>query len=435
MTPKSLLRHEQSVSSLEDLANGEFATVIDEVDVQNVKPAGVRRVVMCSGKVYFDLLKARRAAEGHNNDVALVRVEQLYPFPVTDPEAVIAKYPNAREIVWCQEEPQNQGAWYQIRHRCSRSSASATCCTPAVRRPRRPATGITKLHELEQRSLIEAALTATHKEDAARETKRLMAGGNVPASDGSCHVAIRNSHGHRNQGSAITRVGRRRHARHLAQAGRADGRPRRESRRPRNRQGGARGSSAGQRRAQGTQDRGRHLRDQRPGAGRAGRGSRCHIGTRGREAVHAGARSSSRYAGQGRRDAVQATTSWRRRCVAWSRRSSSIRPRSRRRARMAVSPRVTSSSIWISRPPRRPVATSPQPQPLPPQARIRSGRRRRRSPGSARADDAAARAHRRTPARSAADAGAAHHVQRDRPQGGHGRARASTRTPSRRNTA
>ncbi len=170
MTPKSLLRHELSVSSLEDLANGEFATVIDEVD-SAVKPANVHRVVMCSGKVYFDLLKARRASNA--NDVALVRVEQLYPFPVPETEAVLAKYPNAREVVWCQEEPQNQGAWYQIRHRlqtlCGKRELLYAGRPPAAA----PATGITKIHDVEQRGLIEAALTATNKEDGARETKRL----------------------------------------------------------------------------------------------------------------------------------------------------------------------------------------------------------------------------------------------------------------------
>src|SRR5262249_6779110 len=115
MTPKSLLRHEMSVSSLEDLANGEFATVIDEIE--KLTNANVHRVVLASGKVYFDLLKARRAQKEKNNnqEVALVRVEQLYPFPVQELEAVLAKYPNARQVVWCQEEPQNQGAWYQIR--------------------------------------------------------------------------------------------------------------------------------------------------------------------------------------------------------------------------------------------------------------------------------------------------------------------------------
>ncbi len=170
MTPKSLLRHELSVSSLEDLVSGEFATVIDEVDSQ-VKPAGVHRVVMCSGKVYFDLLKARRASNQH--DVALVRVEQLYPFPVAETEAMIARYPNAREVVWCQEEPQNQGAWYQIRHRLQTLVGKRELLYAGRPPAAAPATGITKIHDAEQRGLIEAALTATNKEDGARETKRL----------------------------------------------------------------------------------------------------------------------------------------------------------------------------------------------------------------------------------------------------------------------
>src|SRR5689334_361597 len=172
MTPKSLLRHELSVSSLEDLNTGEFSNVIDEIDKLNA--AGVRRVVLSSGKVYFDLLKARRAA--NITDVALVRVEQLYPFPVNETEAVLAKYTNAREVVWCQEEPQNQGAWYQIRHRlqtlCGKRELLYAGRPPAAA----PATGITKVHDAEQRGLIEAALLATNKEDGARETKRLTSG-------------------------------------------------------------------------------------------------------------------------------------------------------------------------------------------------------------------------------------------------------------------
>ncbi len=136
-----------------------------------MKPASVRRVVMCSGKVYFELLKARRAT--NNNEVALVRVEQLYPFPVAETEAALAKYPNAREVVWCQEEPQNQGAWYQIRHRLQTLVGKRELLYAGRPPAAAPATGISKLHELEQRGLIEAALSATHKEDGARETKRL----------------------------------------------------------------------------------------------------------------------------------------------------------------------------------------------------------------------------------------------------------------------
>ncbi len=99
MMPKSLLRNDMSVSSLEELTQGSFARVIDEID--DLPPQQVRRVVFCSGKVYFDLLKARR--KDNLRDVAIVRVEQLYPFPSEEYEAALNRYPNAREIVWCQE--------------------------------------------------------------------------------------------------------------------------------------------------------------------------------------------------------------------------------------------------------------------------------------------------------------------------------------------
>jgi 2-oxoglutarate dehydrogenase E1 component len=121
-TPKSLLRHEQSVSSLADLSNSSFAKIIDEVD--DIPAAQVERVVFCSGKVYFDLLKARRSSASRG--VALVRIEQLYPFPVEEYQAVLARYANATDLVWCQEEPQNQGAWYQIRHRLQDLAGSRT---------------------------------------------------------------------------------------------------------------------------------------------------------------------------------------------------------------------------------------------------------------------------------------------------------------------
>jgi len=103
--------------------------VIDETD--DLAPTQVRRLVFCSGKVYFDLLKARR--KDAIRDVALVRVEQLYPFPSEEYEAILGRYSGAREIVWCQEEPQNQGAWYQIRHRCrSRWVHAVRFCMPAA---------------------------------------------------------------------------------------------------------------------------------------------------------------------------------------------------------------------------------------------------------------------------------------------------------------
>jgi 2-oxoglutarate dehydrogenase E1 component len=180
MTPKSLLRHELSVSSLDDLAKGGFATVIDEVD--EINPQQVQRLVFCSGKVYFDLLKARRAAA--QKDVALVRIEQLYPFPKLAYEAVLRRYPQAREVVWCQEEPQNQGAWYSIRHRlegplqsdrhvllyAGRSHAAA------------PATGISKIHDKEQRELVDAALRAAVRDNSSTATLKTLGDAAVPAS-------------------------------------------------------------------------------------------------------------------------------------------------------------------------------------------------------------------------------------------------------------
>jgi 2-oxoglutarate dehydrogenase E1 component len=171
MTPKSLLRHELSVSALEDLSRGSFARVLGEVD--ELPAAAVRRLVFCSGKVYFDLLRARRKEE--RRDVALVRIEQLYPFPGEEYQAVLNRYPNAREIVWCQEEPQNQGAWYQIRHRLQEFAAGRTLLYAGRAPAAAPATGIAKLHELEQQALVAAALHATATEDSARDTQRLKA--------------------------------------------------------------------------------------------------------------------------------------------------------------------------------------------------------------------------------------------------------------------
>jgi 2-oxoglutarate dehydrogenase E1 component len=108
MSPKSLLRHREAVSTMEEMANGEFLRVIGEVDA--LDPERVTRVVLCSGKVYYELLAARRA--GDLRHIAIVRIEQLYPFPEQSFVAELAKYTKATEIVWCQEEPRNQGAWY-----------------------------------------------------------------------------------------------------------------------------------------------------------------------------------------------------------------------------------------------------------------------------------------------------------------------------------
>jgi 2-oxoglutarate dehydrogenase E1 component len=111
MSPKSLLRHKEAVSTLDELALGHFQNVIGETEKLVAK--NVKRVIACSGKVYYELAAYRR--EHKIADVAIIRFEQQYPFPHDDFMAALAKFPNAKEIIWCQEEPQNQGAWYRLR--------------------------------------------------------------------------------------------------------------------------------------------------------------------------------------------------------------------------------------------------------------------------------------------------------------------------------
>jgi 2-oxoglutarate dehydrogenase E1 component len=172
MTPKSLLRHPLSVSRLEELGTGGFNPVIDEID--DLKPSAVTRIVLCSGKVYFDLLKSRRDVTA--DTVAVVRVEQLYPFPSEEYEAIVRKYVNAHEIVWCQEEPQNQGSWYQIRHRLQSKLGPQHELLYAGRAgAAAPATGISALHEQQQKNLVTAALQGVPPEETSRQTMRLPA--------------------------------------------------------------------------------------------------------------------------------------------------------------------------------------------------------------------------------------------------------------------
>ena len=115
MSPKSLLRHELATSTLEELANGQFQNVIDDNGVEASK---VERVVLCSGKVYYTLLKERIARKQDN--VAFIRIEQLYPFPDVELKAILGRYTNATSIIWCQECPKNQGAWYSSQHHLHR---------------------------------------------------------------------------------------------------------------------------------------------------------------------------------------------------------------------------------------------------------------------------------------------------------------------------
>ena len=156
ISPKSLLRHKESVSSLEELANGEFQVVIPDADLQNDQK--VKRVVFCSGKIYFELAAARR--ERGIDDIAVVRLEQLYPFPHDSFKAEIDRYKDAKEIVWCQEEPGNQGAWHRIQHYLLRHLLPHQKLSYALRpSSASPATGYLALHNQQQKAVIDAALT------------------------------------------------------------------------------------------------------------------------------------------------------------------------------------------------------------------------------------------------------------------------------------
>jgi 2-oxoglutarate dehydrogenase E1 component len=155
MTPKSLLRHPLAVSTLDELAKGEFQNIIPEVDP--IKPAQVETVVLCCGKVYYDLLEKRREAKLKN--VALIRVEQLYPFPTADAEKVLKQYAAVKDIVWCQEEPANQGAWFMMRNYIEECLGKGQKLRYAGRTAAAsPATGYPSVHLREQEALVKQAL-------------------------------------------------------------------------------------------------------------------------------------------------------------------------------------------------------------------------------------------------------------------------------------
>ncbi|HRG72831.1 MAG TPA: 2-oxoglutarate dehydrogenase E1 component, partial [Thauera aminoaromatica] len=156
ITPKSLLRHKEAISSIEELANGSFQTVIPEVEKLDAKK--VKRVVLCQGKIYYELLAHRR--ENKITDTALVRIEQLYPFPTEAFAKAIEQFPNAKEIVWAQEEPRNQGAWYWLASRQHLVNVLGTkrrlllVSRPAAASP---AVGYYAMHNAQQRAVLENA--------------------------------------------------------------------------------------------------------------------------------------------------------------------------------------------------------------------------------------------------------------------------------------
>ncbi|MDP5056218.1 MAG: 2-oxoglutarate dehydrogenase E1 component [Marinomonas hwangdonensis] len=159
MSPKSLLRHKQATSTLEELANGSFKTVLPESS-EAIEASKVKRIILCSGKVYYDLINRRE--ELAKDDVAVIRLEQLYPFPYADLESELEQYKNVESLVWCQEEPKNQGAWHANRHRMNRVLEKlypelkirfAGRISSAA-----PAAGYMSIHVEEQEALVNDAL-------------------------------------------------------------------------------------------------------------------------------------------------------------------------------------------------------------------------------------------------------------------------------------
>ncbi len=157
MTPKSLLRNKDATSPLSEFTKGGFQTVIpDQSETVAKNAAKVKRVIACSGKVYYDLAKKRE--EKGVDDVAIIRVEQLYPFPHKAFAAELKKYPNAVDIVWCQDEPQNQGAWFFVQHYIHENMFEGQKLGYAGRAASAsPAVGYAHLHQEQQKALVDAA--------------------------------------------------------------------------------------------------------------------------------------------------------------------------------------------------------------------------------------------------------------------------------------
>jgi 2-oxoglutarate dehydrogenase E1 component len=156
MTPKSLLRHPKVVSSQNDFVSGTFQEVIDDAGITN--PLGVKRIVLCSGKVYYDLLA--ELALHPNDAIAVVRLEQLYPFASEQVDALLKKYSSAKEIIWTQEEPKNMGAWSFVQPHFSELLRGGQVLQYVGRKASAAtATGSLKVHQAEQDALVKEALT------------------------------------------------------------------------------------------------------------------------------------------------------------------------------------------------------------------------------------------------------------------------------------
>lgn len=158
MSPKWILRHKLATSSLEDLGNGHFQNVVDD---NSVDGQSVRRLIFCSGKVYYHLLEERDSRS--IKDIALIRLEQLYPFPDKELDEILTRYTGLKSTIWCQEEPMNQGAWYSSQHHMrnavQRHDNSLDLNYAGRDGSAAPASGYMSVHLDEQKKFINEALT------------------------------------------------------------------------------------------------------------------------------------------------------------------------------------------------------------------------------------------------------------------------------------
>jgi 2-oxoglutarate dehydrogenase E1 component len=152
MTPKSLLRHPRAISDMKELSNGVFQEVLDDPD----KPMKPGRLILCTGKVYYDLLAARE--EKKDTTAAILRIEQLYPFPERALKVLLDAYNRVSQVVWVQEEPRNRGAWLFMKDRFGRFFPSVPLLYVGREGSASPATGSHARHEREQRQVVAAAL-------------------------------------------------------------------------------------------------------------------------------------------------------------------------------------------------------------------------------------------------------------------------------------
>jgi 2-oxoglutarate dehydrogenase E1 component len=166
MSPKSLLRHKSATSQLEQLSSGTFKTVIDDT-LDNQTITQITRIILCSGKVYYDLTDKKQ--QQHLKHIALIRIEQLYPFPQSELELIFQRYTQAKDIIWCQEEPRNQGAWYTIRHNLETVLSNNVLKNTHLQENQQlnyvgrkasaaPAVGLLRIHIAQQIKLVNQAL-------------------------------------------------------------------------------------------------------------------------------------------------------------------------------------------------------------------------------------------------------------------------------------